>query len=677
MMVGGAEDVGKTADYAFAKASMDKAKLAGFDSIRITQTWTRDQTKLGATDEILLDNAIEAAQFTGLRVVLSLYPFGSSVTPLTDDQRADFASFAADVATRYPFVHDFIVGNEPNLNRFWLPQFNADGTDAAAPAYEQLLATTYDALKAVRPRSTVYGGALAPRGVDKPNTGRDTHSPTAFITDLGAAYRASGRALPIMDAFAFHPYPETSTTGPNLPHPNGTSIGLADYPKLVALLGTAFDGTAQRGSTLPLLYDEFGIETQIPPAKAALYVGTEPATTKPVSEATQAQYYLQAMQMTFCQPTVLGLMLFHVQDEPDSRRLAVRRVLRRRHAEGLSPPGPPCRLQRPPGDRRLLPRPAAHTEAEAHRRQADEDRRAGDDHVLARLHLRGAPGPQAHAHRDGGRRCREEAAVPRCALEGTAFARGHRDRSAERRATRPGRANVPAVNGQYVAYTFFRVDPAWRRLPVEERALGKDAFAEVIEELTPRFDHLRAYSTAGVRPETDFFLWKITERYEDLGELGAALNATPLAGWLDTPYSYLATTKASQYTSARKARKITPKNLPYLVVYPFVKVRPWYSLTEEVRQRAMDEHIRIGREEFPGIFNHTTYSFGIDDAEFMTAFECEEPADFMHLMLRLRDSEASAYTERDTPIFVGQHMPVREALDRLDGVGSYVVDDRR
>jgi chlorite dismutase len=83
----------------------------------------------------------------------------------------------------------------------------------------------------------------------------------------------------------------------------------------------------------------------------------------------------------------------------------------------------------------------------------------------------------------------------------------------------------------------------------------------------------------------------------------------------------------------------------------------------------MDEHIRIGREEFPGIKNHTTYSFGIDDQEFMTAFECEEPADFMHLMLRLRESEASAYTERDTPIFVGTHVTIREALDQLDGVG--------
>jgi len=228
------------------------------------------------------------------------------------------------------------------------------------------------------------------------------------------------------------------------------------------------------------------------------------------------------------------------------------------------------------------------------------------------------------------------------------------------------------VSGQYVAYTFYRVDPAWRRLPVEERAAHKDAFAEVAEDFAPRFDHLRCYSLVGVRPDSDFFLWKITERYEDLGELGAALNATPLAGWLETPYSYLATTKASQYTSARRARKITPKGSPYLVVYPFVKVRPWYALPEEDRQRAMEEHMRIGREEFPGITNHTTYSFGIDDQEFMTAFECEEPADFMHLMLRLRESEASRYTERDTPIFVGTFTDVRAALDQLDGTGARV-----
>src|SRR5438874_3764106 len=232
-------------------------------------------------------------------------------------------------------------------------------------------------------------------------------------------------------------------------------------------------------------------------------------------------------------------------------------------------------------------------------------------------------------------------------------------------------ATILPMEGQYVAYTFYRLDPAWRRLPVDQRQAQKDEFAEVVDSFAARFEHLRAYSTAGVRPDSDFFLWKITERYDDLGELGTALNGTALAGWLETPYSYLATTKASQYTSARRARKITPKGSPYLVVYPFVKVRPWYALPEADRQRAMDEHMRVGHE-FASIHNHTTYSFGIDDQEFMTAFECDEPADFMHLMLTLRDSEASRYTERDTPIFVGRLVDVRGALDALDGSSARV-----
>ena len=232
-------------------------------------------------------------------------------------------------------------------------------------------------------------------------------------------------------------------------------------------------------------------------------------------------------------------------------------------------------------------------------------------------------------------------------------------------------SETPVTGGQYVAYTFFRIDPAWRRLPVEERAAGKDAFAEAVERWSERMASLRVYSTTGVRPECDFFLWKITERYLDLVELGTELNATPLAGWLETPYSYLATTKASPYTQARRPRKIVPRGAPYLVVYPFVKVRPWYSLSLEHRQRAMDEHIRIGRD-FPSITNHTTYSFGIDDQEFMTAFECEEPSDFMHLMLTLRETEASAYTERDTPILVGTGVDIRAALDALDGARTSV-----
>ena len=220
---------------------------------------------------------------------------------------------------------------------------------------------------------------------------------------------------------------------------------------------------------------------------------------------------------------------------------------------------------------------------------------------------------------------------------------------------------------QYAAYTLFTVDPAWRRLPVEEREAHKEAFAEVVDEWSERLD-LRTYTLVGVRPEVDFMLWKLTERYDDLTAFGSALNGTPLAGWLTTPYSYLAAARFSQYfeKQQRGPRRIVPRGAPYLVVYPFVKKRDWYSLSMEDRRRAMQEHAEIG-STFVTITNHTTYSFGIDDQEFMTVFECEEPADFLELMKTLRETEASRYTERDTPIFVGTLKEVREILGSLDG----------
>jgi hypothetical protein len=133
---------------------------------------------------------------------------------------------------------------------------------------------------------------------------------------MGAAYRASGRTLPIMDGFSFHPYMDNSSQPPTFQHPLSTTVSINDYGKLTALLGQAFDGTAQPGSKLPIVYDEFGVETLIPTSKASLYTGTEPATTKPVDEATQALYYKEALAIAFCQPTVIGIYLFHTLDEP-------------------------------------------------------------------------------------------------------------------------------------------------------------------------------------------------------------------------------------------------------------------------------------------------------------------------------------------------------------------------
>src|SRR5438128_433653 len=264
MTIGATEDIVKQPDLVAAKAQMDLLKLAGLKGVRITQEWAPGQTEPGGGDFDALKNAVAAAQLDGVRVIVSVTNHGSRTTPLSDQDQADFAAYAANVARALPYVHEYVVGNEPNLNRYWLPQFGLDGSDVAAPTYESLLAKTYDALKAVSPKITVLGGAVSPRGIDRPNTGRDTHSPTAFITDMGTAYRASGRTKPIMDEFAFHPYGDNSSQPPTFQHPSSTSIGLGDYAKLVGLLGSAFDGTAQAGSTLPSVYDEYGVETQLP-----------------------------------------------------------------------------------------------------------------------------------------------------------------------------------------------------------------------------------------------------------------------------------------------------------------------------------------------------------------------------------------------------------------------------
>lgn len=314
MVVGAVEDHVRASSLVEAEARMQIFRLSGFRAVRVTSYWTPGLSRPEEGELLTLGNVARAAQRNGVRVYLTVMHPGSRTTPLTEEARAEFAGYTASIARDVPAIRDVIVANEPNLNRFWLPQFGLDGSSVAPAAYLQLLAATYDALKAVSPAIRVHGGAVSPRGTDRPDGVRPTHSPTTFIRGLGSAYRASGRALPVMDSFAIHVYGDHSSQPPSTPHP-GTTIGVADYEKLVGLLGEAFDGTAQRGSTLPILYGEYGVETQIPPSKASLYTGTEPAGTRPVDEATQARFYEEALGLAFCQPTVQGMLLFLSQDE--------------------------------------------------------------------------------------------------------------------------------------------------------------------------------------------------------------------------------------------------------------------------------------------------------------------------------------------------------------------------
>jgi hypothetical protein len=309
LTVGVVEDAAKNGD---AQAELQRTAASGFHAVVLSSLWTRGERAPPAGELAALRAATEAAAAAKVCPIVALYQF-SSQTPLSAVDQANFAADAAALVQGLPDVNDLVVGNEPNLNLFWLPQYDAAGGDAAATSFERLLATTYDAVKTARSDVQVIGAGLAPRGSDNPASSRPTHSPTQFVLDVGAAYRASGRERPVMDALSIHTYGESPLIPPTLRHPRTTSIGIADYPKLVHLLGESFGGTAQPGRKLPIVYGEYGVETTIPAAKAPLYTGHEVVST--VDEATQARYYRTAISLAACQPTVELLLLFHLEDE--------------------------------------------------------------------------------------------------------------------------------------------------------------------------------------------------------------------------------------------------------------------------------------------------------------------------------------------------------------------------
>jgi chlorite dismutase/nitrite reductase/ring-hydroxylating ferredoxin subunit len=173
----------------------------------------------------------------------------------------------------------------------------------------------------------------------------------------------------------------------------------------------------------------------------------------------------------------------------------------------------------------------------------------------------------------------------------------------------------------------------------------------------------------GMRGDADFLLWQIGESLDDIQNLASAINGTALGRHLAMPYSYLAMTRRSVYVSGEESGRrleLHPTDSKYFFVYPFVKTREWYQLSLEERQVMMNDHIRIGRK-YPSVKLNTTYSFGLDDQEFVVSFETDEPADFLDLVMELREAKTSLYTLRDTPIFTCIAMGFREALDTLDG----------
>lgn len=232
-----------------------------------------------------------------------------------------------------------------------------------------------------------------------------------------------------------------------------------------------------------------------------------------------------------------------------------------------------------------------------------------------------------------------------------------------------GETPKPKQPRQFVRFTFYKLDPQWQLLSANVRAQGKWQVKAIFDDFGQ--DQLvRSFGLYGVRSDCDFMLWQATYDIEDLRSLSSQIRRSAMGPYLHETHAFLSMTKRSVYVgkNARGAHDprlvITPDDKKYLFVYPFVKTRPWYALPLEERKRMMNEHIRVGLK-YPSVTLNTTYSFGLDDQEFVVAFETDTIADFLDLVQELRETEASSYTLRDTPMFTCVAQPLEDILEAV------------
>ena len=219
---------------------------------------------------------------------------------------------------------------------------------------------------------------------------------------------------------------------------------------------------------------------------------------------------------------------------------------------------------------------------------------------------------------------------------------------------------------QFIKYTLFKADAAWRRLPAADRQKGRAEFAAAIESCSSKI-RTYGYSTVGLKAQGDLLLWQVTSSVEALQDSTAQLLQTGLGRYLEVSYSLLGLIRPSHYVKRQTEQEQAlsqPERLRYLIIYPFVKTLDWYLMSQEARQGMMNEHIRVGHQ-FPSVRQVLAYSFGIDDQEFIVTYETDRLEDFQDLVMALRDTEARRYTLRDTPIFVGIHRSLEETLELL------------
>ena len=291
----------------------------GLKEVRITVQWDPAHPT-SIEHQAYLESMLPVATLRGVRVVFSVQPVKARSVTGTPNGAQQLAAFTAHLARTFPTVNDFIIGNEPNLSRFWAPQYTSGGKSASPAAFEAMLARSYDALKAVDPKINVIGLGLSPRGNDLPNArGNISHSPVKFLRGLGQAYRASRRSRPLMDMFAFHPYPkkDRDPLAKGYPWPNA---GIPNLGRIKQAFFDAFRGTAQRTfeQGLKMKLDEVGWQVAVHPSARGSYFGSE--SIQPTDEAAQAEIYAGLLRKVACDPAVDSVLFFGFMDEPNLDR---------------------------------------------------------------------------------------------------------------------------------------------------------------------------------------------------------------------------------------------------------------------------------------------------------------------------------------------------------------------
>jgi len=217
----------------------------------------------------------------------------------------------------------------------------------------------------------------------------------------------------------------------------------------------------------------------------------------------------------------------------------------------------------------------------------------------------------------------------------------------------------------FVQFLFYRLEPAWRRLPEEERACRSTEFAEAVQGAEAITTH--AYNTTGMKAGTDLLLWRHGTNLAELQASASRLQQTTLGRYLDIAYSYLGLIRVSTYVRRQTPQEqavLETERGTYLIIYPFTKTIDWYLLGKATRQGMMNEHIKVGHE-YEHIKQVLVHSFGLDDQEFVVAYEAEDLMEFQSLVMELRSTDGRKYTLSDTPIFTCVHRPLRDALELL------------